>query len=180
MKTWFTSDHHFGHANIMKHCDRPFVSTGEMNDHMVRQWNSVVGIDDRVIHLGDLYWSKDVTAKQALRQKLNGRICLIAGNHDRPQQMLSDETVDELLPLVYKETFTSSAGIDHVLVMCHYPMQEWDQFFRGAIHLHGHCHGNAPGQVTLSAQIRRLDVSGDCHDFLPLCVDDILRILKID
>lgn len=178
-KTWFTSDHHFFHGNVIKHCDRPFSGADQMNELMVEKWNACVQPYDRVIHIGDLYWGKDVAAKRALRARLNGRICLVPGNHDRPQQMLADGLVDEILPLIYSENFKCAKGVERKLVLCHYPMQEWDQFYRGSIHLHGHCHGNAPGQVTLSGPIKRLDVSVDCHDFMPLCVDDVLEILKI-
>lgn len=34
---WWTSDHHFGHANIIKYCNRPFADTDEMNKAVDRQ-----------------------------------------------------------------------------------------------------------------------------------------------
>jgi calcineurin-like phosphoesterase family protein len=176
-KTWFTSDHHFFHEKIIHHCKRPFAGQSDMNDWMITQWNSVVAPRDRVIHLGDLFWGKDTQSKRAVRNQLNGRICLVPGNHDRPQLMLAEGLIDEVLGQIHSESFEDSKGEKHLLVLCHYPMQEWDQFFRGSIHLHGHCHGNVPGQVTLSGSIKRLDVSVDNYDFKPLCVDDVLRIL---
>lgn len=179
MRTWFTSDQHFGHENIIKLCERPFSSAEEMDEYMIGQWNSVVDVDDRVVHIGDLYWGRDVAVKRRLRDRLHGRIVLVAGNHDRPQLMLADGLVDEVLPLIHTECIVDSSGKERRIVCCHYPLQEWDQFFRGSIHIHGHCHGNNPGQVKLSGDIKRLDVSVDCHNFLPLCVEDVLRILKI-
>ena len=32
---YFTADLHLGHANIIKHCDRPFSSVGEMDEHLI-------------------------------------------------------------------------------------------------------------------------------------------------
>lgn len=176
-KTWFTSDHHFSHERIIAHCNRPFANSQKMNQQMIAAWNAVVAPDDRVVHLGDIYWGADTHAKRAVRNQLNGRICLIPGNHDRPQQLLNDDLIDELLPQIHSEVVESSAGEKLKLVLCHYPLQEWDQYFRGAIHLHGHCHGNLPGQVTLSKRIKRLDVSVDCHEYRPLGIDEVLRIL---
>ena len=45
MARWYTSDHHFGHRNIIGYCDRPFADTDEMNAAMVARWNDGVGED---------------------------------------------------------------------------------------------------------------------------------------
>ena len=36
-KLFFTSDTHFFHANIIKHCNRPFTNTYEMNKQIVKK-----------------------------------------------------------------------------------------------------------------------------------------------
>ena len=80
-KVFFTSDTHFNHNNIIQYCQRPFKSSDEMNEAMIDNWNSVVGEDDTVFHLGDFClgcaeeWNKTLN-------RLNGRIYLILGNHD--------------------------------------------------------------------------------------------------
>ena len=51
--TFFTSDTHFGHANIINLCKRPFKDVNHMNDMLVENWNNVVTDDDTVFHLGD-------------------------------------------------------------------------------------------------------------------------------
>ena len=50
---FFTADTHFGHANIIKYCHRPFATVEEMDDALVRNWNAVVSPDATVFHLGD-------------------------------------------------------------------------------------------------------------------------------
>ena len=42
MTTFFTSDHHFGHANIIEYCRRPFASAEEMDAEMEARWRARV------------------------------------------------------------------------------------------------------------------------------------------
>jgi calcineurin-like phosphoesterase family protein len=81
MKTWFTSDHQFGHANIIKYCDRPFNSVAHMNASMIGAWNGVVATEDTVYYLGDFAMQPFLVAE--ILPQLSGRKILIAGNHDR-------------------------------------------------------------------------------------------------
>jgi calcineurin-like phosphoesterase family protein len=80
-KTWFTSDTHFGHVNIITFCGRPFHSISEMEDVMVGAWNEVVAPNDTVYHLGDFAMG-EMSVVPRVRALLNGDITLIRGNHD--------------------------------------------------------------------------------------------------
>ena len=48
------SDTHFSHNNIIEYCDRPYKNTLEMNQDIIKKWNSVVTENDIVFHLGDV------------------------------------------------------------------------------------------------------------------------------
>ena len=79
-KLFVIGDTHFMHHNIIKYTGRD----PEFEKQVIANWNSVVGEDDMVIHLGDL--SAGVKGRmQELYDKvnsLNGNRILIRGNHD--------------------------------------------------------------------------------------------------
>ena len=54
--TYFTSDQHFGHFNIIRLCQRPFASLEEMDEIMLAKWNAKVKDSDRVFILGNLFF----------------------------------------------------------------------------------------------------------------------------
>lgn len=78
-KVFFTSDFHANHANIIKFCDRPWKSKEEMTENLIQNWNSVIGPDDIIFHLGDFCWSG---SWNPILEKLNGIKYFIFGNHD--------------------------------------------------------------------------------------------------
>ena len=173
-ETWFTSDHHLGHANIIKHCQRPFQSVEEMDAALIERWNAVVQPKDMVYHLGDLIYRSAKDPLEYLRQ-INGRIHLITGNHDR--DMLKNlvgwknhyfEEIEQLKVI----------KLDHQkIVLCHYAMRVWPDSHRGSWHLYGHSHG------TLPPHGNSFDVGVDGHDFTPLSfqkVRDTIAALEVE
>lgn len=79
--TFFTSDTHFGHENIIKFCKRPFSSVEEMNEALVENWNKVVSDTDTVFHLGDFAFGGS-SVWNGILSRLKGQIYLVIGNHD--------------------------------------------------------------------------------------------------
>ncbi len=91
MNTWFTSDYHLGHANIIEYCERPFKNIEHMNQSIIRNHNARVKSDDTVIFLGDFCFRNTSGGKDGEGQlnkaeyyinKLNGRFVFVKGNHD--------------------------------------------------------------------------------------------------
>ena len=80
-KTFFTSDTHFGHANIIRLCNRPFKDVEEMNEKLIENWNKVVPEDGTVFHLGDFAFGGSALWNSVI-PRLNGQIYLIIGNHE--------------------------------------------------------------------------------------------------
>lgn len=166
-RVFFTSDTHFGHARLLDLCHRPFASVEEMDWTMVERWNGVVRPGDRVYHLGDFGLSKPARLR-AIFDELAGEKHLIVGNHDHsPTRKLPWVSVRDL-----RQIKVAHGDQEIRLVLCHYPLMTWQGVGCGALHLHGHCHGN------LRADDQpRLDVGVDVHDFWPLSLGDVLALL---
>lgn len=154
---YFTSDMHFGHRNIINLCQRPFSSVEEMNNCMIQNWNKTIKNNDEVYILGDVAWGEP---DEYLKQ-LDGKKYLVKGNHDKIQS-------SEYLRWIKDYHEFKYIGIRFVL--CHYPIEEWNGYFRGSIHLHGHQHNHIP--VTAD---RRIDVGVDANDFRPVSINKIIE-----
>lgn len=113
-KIWFTSDLHFYHKNIIKYSDRPFDNIYHMNDVLVDNWNSVIGVNDLVYYLGDFAFCSKKWATE-MCSKLNGEKILIKGNHDGSTQRMLDIGFKE----VYNKLELNIAG--EKVLLCHYP-----------------------------------------------------------
>jgi calcineurin-like phosphoesterase family protein len=159
MKTWVTSDLHFGHTNIMKFCPESRArfknDLAYMNEAMVQEWNELIAPEDLVYILGDVAFMSGSEAGRTVA-RLNGTKILIEGNHDR--KTLNDATfrkcfkeVHQYLRIVYNGT---------VVCMFHYPIAEWDQMHRGSVHLHGHLHGNTSGMEKYRCRDMGMDATG--------------------
>lgn len=82
MSTFFTSDTHFGHNNIIKYSARPFADYDEMDWKIVDNWNKMIGPTDVIYHLGDLALGPS-DRWDSIMKSLNGYKVFIVGNHDR-------------------------------------------------------------------------------------------------
>ena len=174
MSVWFTSDTHFGHANIIQFCDRPFSSVSDMDESLVKNWNQVVRPDDTVYHLGDFTLGRQEQAA-AYFAHLNGRISVVPGGHDKqwaPKGVFLSKSGHPVVILPPLHTLKlSSAGRDkpHLIVLCHYAMRVWDRSHYGSWHLYGHSHGN------LTPLPNSLDVGVDNWDYAPLSLGRVVN-----
>lgn len=86
MTTWFTSDPHFFHRNVIEYCNRPYRdANGEpdvphMNEDIIKLHNELVQPDDTVYCLGDFSFA--VRPVELYSERLNGKKKLVPGNHD--------------------------------------------------------------------------------------------------
>jgi calcineurin-like phosphoesterase family protein len=174
-RVFVSADHHFGHANIIGYCNRPFSGAWEMDRKMVRAWNDTVGLGDTVYHLGD--FTLGVWAEARARfSELAGRVKVLSypWHHDRRWLGGAEAHLVELLPPMVVLEVPELGDGEHPLAitLCHYPLEVWDRKHFGAWSLHGHSHGNCP-EVP-----RRLDVGVDCHGFRPVSLAEVVDIFR--
>jgi len=80
---YYIADLHFFHDALNTKMDcRGFQSAEEMNEYMLMKWNAKVRRKDDVVILGDLSFGK-AAETNALLERLQGRLYLIQGNHDK-------------------------------------------------------------------------------------------------
>lgn len=160
-KVFMISDHHFGHKNIIDFESRPFADVDEMTGVMIDRWNSVVGKEDKVFHLGDFSFLNREKTREIASQ-LNGSKFLILGNHDRGRTRkwwmdVGFEEVSEY-PIVYGGFYFLS----------HEPM--YMNKTMPYVNIHGHIHG----QKYEGAQY--FNVSVEHWDYTPIDFEEIQRL----
>ena len=159
LDTYIISDTHFGHANIIKYCDRP-----ENHDEiMERNWWRTISIDDEVLHLGDLSFEKNSNRVS----RLPGKKFLIKGNHDHKSDLWYHEQGFTLMP---KRVYFQQGP--RKILFTHYPEDNF--IIPWNINIHGHIHNN--GYVTKEEKGRLfINVSVEVMDYTPTKLRDILK-----
>lgn len=173
MTTWFTSDTHFAHANIIEYCKRPFANVEEMNQTMIEKWNARVKPDDLVYHLGDFAFGPAENIPKFLGL-LNGRVSLVRGNHDRSLKRMSTfgfARVDESVCFHPEEGRHRWEGLStaQMLLLTHKPASgSFDVEIGAALNLHGHVHD------TYKRRGPFINVGVDVRDFEPKTLKELL------
>ena len=187
MATFFTSDQHFGHRNIIQYCARPFRDVYEMTEGLVERHNSVVRDGDEVYHVGDFALNE----KHVLRvlSRLRGKHYLVCGNHDacHPMHKRHERAARNYM-------LWGFAGISTQLRIppfdvCHMPYlvdprhaasadgaaqryAQWRPKDEGRVLLHGHIHSPPWERV----RERQIDVGVDANDYTPVAFERLFEI----
>jgi calcineurin-like phosphoesterase family protein len=134
-QNFYISDLHFGHANVIKFDNRPFITIEEMDTTLIKNWNETVGTNDNIYILGDFCWGKGEQWVKLLSQ-LRGNKYLIAGNHDikNPSAEVRRYFQDWK---DYKEVNDNGRRV----ILCHYPIPFYkSDYSETSFMLYGHVH----------------------------------------
>ena len=173
INTFVSADHHFGHANVLRLCNRPFDTVEQMDLVFIELWNSVIGQNDLVYYLGDFTLNNEAFARSIFRQ-LNGMIHILANpwHHDKRwlKKGLYYTASQEIV--VYAPPIQVVTVEKVKVTFCHYPLAEWEASYHMGVHLHAHCHGNLPRIAN------RLDVGVDVHNYYPILFEDAVKLAQ--
>lgn len=176
--TFFTSDTHFNHANIIRFCNRPFRNVDEMNETIVANWNETVGENDTVFHLGDFCLGGAAEWTKFL-DRLNGRIYLILGNHDLKNIRQGFLGRFEHVAMQMRIEIGKQK-----IYLCHYPFLCFEGGYKDVWQLFGHVHTRKSNTGIDAGRLQYLyptqyDVGVDNNDFRPVTYEQVrARILK--
>lgn len=194
-KTYFASDHHFGHAKILTFTYndlvrdktkvgkliRPNFNTIEDHDtHIIKVHNSIVNDDDLVYFLGDIAWKTNKNALSNIAM-LKGRKRITLGNHDDGDWLFKTGLFEHIYLWKYFP--------DDNFIASHVPLAAVD-LKRGGGNVHGHTHGldiQEAGYIPIKHSItdnelaaKYVNVSMEAIDYKPLELSEVKTRLAIN
>jgi len=190
---FFTSDTHFGHANIIRYCDRPFSDFEKMDAAIINNWNNVIGDTDVVYHLGDLALGKSERWDEILNS-LNGYKVFIVGNHDRifagekeRQRLKWDEKYHEWFDEVYDNYTDLTLSNGTKVNLSHFPYdgdshgeeryREYRLNDNGTVLIHGHTHKNEIISRSNKGTLQ-IHVGQDAFDYTPVSEEQVVSLIE--
>lgn len=171
MAIYFTADTHFGHANIIKFCGRPYQNKAEHDEALIDNWNSIINKHDQVYHLGDFGFGRAEELRK-IADRLHGSISLIKGNHDK---CCSDEIF--LRRFNWIKDYHLFQKDKYKIVLFHYAQRTWHFSNHGGMHLFGHSHGNLEPHG-LSFDVGVDYVNKIFGQYRPISFDEVIQYMS--
>ena len=156
---WFTSDQHYGHANVIGYNKRPFKTVEGMDKQLIKNFNNVVCCEDVTIHAGDFCWlNKKEEVYKKYVSKLNGTHILLVGSHDYWQPNSAK--------YIWRKRIDGQ-----LIIVCHYAMLTWESSHYNSWQLFGHSHGK------LDLPHKQYDIGVDNNNLMPVSFDRVCKIM---
>ncbi len=187
----FTSDTHFGHANIIKYSERPFTFPDifVMDSLMLQHMKEADDAGKIIFHCGDFVFNPKTLLETSWRP--TGKHYIILGNHDKNADQKGKYRK------LYREFFTNIVGesktwrnnslllqLDNIrLLLSHEPQKrfDWAQY-----NIYGHHHNNMYRNPQMFIDDydwifnndKYLNAGVDLTNFKPVSFDELLLIPK--
>ena len=164
-----TSDAHFCHDKDFVWQARGYKNVDEMNQRQVEKWNAVVSPEDEVWFLGDGMMNDNAKGAELFAQ-LNGKIHIVAGNHDTSARIEIYQNlgfdVQDAKRLKYKKKS---------FILTHEPMITSNGAFKSwgdTVNIHGHTHQTS----NFTEGYHLMYHAGvDSHNGYPVSLDDVIE-----
>lgn len=167
---YYIADMHLGHANIMRHSNRPFTTVDEMDKTIIDSFSRVRD-NDHVYFLGDMCMRFTDDVRSHI-ESIKGHKHLIVGNHD--VKLLKDKRFRGLFETIHDMEKVHDGN--KTIILCHYPLVEWDGFYRGVYHFYGHIHNSDNAANKIMSDIKNAyNVGVDIIGFGPKTADEIIK-----
>ena len=170
---FYTSDTHFGCQYIFDRTGRASVLSpdiSEADQKIIDNFNERLSKNDTLYILGDLS-SADVDPTPYL-EKIKGKKILVIGNHDA--KWLRHRHVAKLFKRIEPYMGVREFGKELRIVLSHYPLAEWDGYYKGHLHFYGHVHNSdSVGALRMKDELRAANVGVDVHDFKPMTAAEL-------
>jgi calcineurin-like phosphoesterase family protein len=190
MDVWFTADLHLGHGNIIKYCNRPFMTPEEAerarcdprgkwrvsaetvqrhDDTLIDTLNMCVEKKDVVWIVGDFCMGGLHEARMYRNRIRCQTVYLVWGNHDH--RAVASVFTDAVEQCMYT--------IDNQDVwLNHYPLRTWNRRFHGSWHVYGHVHGRLQAEDAADDSSLTRDVGVDACDYRPISFGELQEYMK--
>lgn len=190
---YMISDTHFGHARIIELSKRPFRNFEHMDQMLIENWNSIVGEDDTIFHLGDVAlgsWDR----WDSILTRLNGYKILVVGNHDRVFKGGQRRQQERFAPLYegwfdevhdsYELTLEDGTEVN----LSHFPYDgdshDEDRYSEsrlkdeGKVLVHGHTHLDNVISRSKKNTIQ-IHVGVDAHNYTPVSEQQVIDYIRV-
>jgi calcineurin-like phosphoesterase family protein len=152
MSTYFSSDWHLGHGNIIKYDNRPFKNTDEMDHVILGNVTAQLEKGDNLYYLGDFAFTRSQNTMEGYMKALaytQANLFFIKGNHDKRDTVKLYERYGTYLGEQKKIKIPDIDGLEGIqeIVINHYAMRVWDKSHHGVWHLYGHSHDGLEGEA---------------------------------
>lgn len=143
---------------------------------IIKNWNELVAPEDEVYHLGDVMLNDNEHGLKCIN-RLNGKIHLIIGNHDRGTRVELYKQCPNIISIDYAKEIKYKK---HYFYLSHYPTitanyDDEKPWANHLINLHGHTHSK---EKFYNNNPYMYCVCLDAHNNRPVSIDEILLDIK--
>ena len=168
---FFISDPHFSHKNIVKFLRddgtklRPFETSEEMDETMIKNWNAIVRSQDKIYVNGDVCM-KD--SELEILNRLNGHKRLVRGNHDISKTKVYMKYFEEIYGVRVFDDF----------ILSHYPLHPDSITKRYSCNVHGHIHYNIVKDQNDVPDGRYFNICVEHINYTPISLEEMREQIK--